>query len=103
MGCGADIKAENEKLKTENTNLKSDNDKLKIEVQKLVRRKSVEMMTGLSRSALYEKMAQGEFPKPIRLGTRSVAWVLSEIECWISKRIDESRGEILEGSERGKK
>jgi len=35
VGCGADIKAENEKLKTENTNLKSDNDKLKIEVQKL--------------------------------------------------------------------
>ena len=35
MGCGADIKAENEKLKTENTNLKSDNDKLKLEVQNL--------------------------------------------------------------------
>jgi len=35
VGCGADIKAENEKLKTENTSLKSDNDKLKIEVQKL--------------------------------------------------------------------
>ena len=34
-GCGADIKAENEKLKAENTNLKSDNDKLKLEVQKL--------------------------------------------------------------------
>ena len=34
-GCGADIKAENEKLKTENTNLKSDNDKLKLEIQKL--------------------------------------------------------------------
>ena len=28
VGCGADIKAENEKLKTENTNLKSDNDKI---------------------------------------------------------------------------
>jgi len=35
VGCGADIKAENEKLKTENTNLKSDNDKLKLEVQRL--------------------------------------------------------------------
>jgi peptidoglycan hydrolase CwlO-like protein len=34
-GCGADIKAENEKLKTENTNLKSENDKLKLDVQKL--------------------------------------------------------------------
>jgi cell division protein FtsB len=35
VGCGADIKAENEKLKTENASLKSDNDKLKIEVQQL--------------------------------------------------------------------
>jgi len=35
VGCGADIKAENEKLKAENTSLKSDNDKLKLEVQKL--------------------------------------------------------------------
>ena len=35
VGCGADIKAENEKLKAENTTLKSDNDKLKLEVQKL--------------------------------------------------------------------
>ena len=34
-GCGADIKAENEKLKAEMTSLKSDNDKLKFEVQKL--------------------------------------------------------------------
>ena len=34
-GCGADIKAENEKLKAENTGLKSDNDKLRLEVQKL--------------------------------------------------------------------
>jgi cell division protein FtsB len=35
VGCGADIKAENERLKAENTILKSDNDKLKLDVQKL--------------------------------------------------------------------
>ena len=35
VGCGADIKAENEKLKTENINLKSDKDKLTLEIQKL--------------------------------------------------------------------
>ncbi len=34
-GCGADIKAENEKLKAENTTLKSENDKLKLDAQKL--------------------------------------------------------------------
>ncbi len=35
MGCGAEIKAENERLKTENAGLKSDNDKLRLDVQKL--------------------------------------------------------------------
>jgi len=34
-GCGADIKAENEKLKAENANLKADNDKLRPDVKKL--------------------------------------------------------------------
>ncbi len=35
VGCGADIKAENEKLKAESTTLKSDIDKLKGENQQL--------------------------------------------------------------------
>jgi predicted RNase H-like nuclease (RuvC/YqgF family) len=35
VGCGQEIKAENEKLKAENASLKSDNDKIKGEVQKL--------------------------------------------------------------------
>ena len=35
VGCGADIQAENEKLKAEATNLKSDIDKLRLENQKL--------------------------------------------------------------------
>jgi len=35
VGCGAEIKAENEKLKAENATLKSDNDKMQMEVQKL--------------------------------------------------------------------
>ena len=35
VGCGADTKAENERLKGENTSLKSGNDKLKQDVQKL--------------------------------------------------------------------
>jgi prophage regulatory protein len=30
----------------------------------------VEVRTGLSRSTLYSWMAAGEFPKPVKLGTR---------------------------------
>jgi len=36
-------------------------------------------------------MAKGLFPKPIRLGEMTVAWVDSEIDAWIAARIADSR------------
>ena len=35
---------------------------------KIEKRKQVEARTGLSRSSIYQKVAEGTFPKPIRLG-----------------------------------
>jgi len=58
---------------------------------KLLRRREVQGATGLSRSAIYEKMAEGAFPKPIQLGLRSVAWVAAEVDDWIAERIRASR------------
>ncbi len=47
--------------------------------------------TGLSKSSIYDLMAQGHFPKTIRLSPnengRSVAFIESEIETWIAERI----------------
>ncbi len=57
----------------------------------LIRRKQVEAMTSLSRSRIYALMNEGAFPKPVRLGTQSVAWPLSEIEAWINERIAASK------------
>jgi prophage regulatory protein len=48
-------------------------------------------MTGLSKSNLYKKIFEDEFPKPIRLGPRAVGWVHSEVQTWIEERIRESR------------
>lgn len=45
---------------------------------KILRRKDVETMIGLSRSTIYKLMSQGTFPKAIRLGPRAVGWVLSD-------------------------
>lgn len=47
--------------------------------------------TGLSRSAIYEKMGKGEFPLSISLGPRAVGWIADEIIDWINERIDKSR------------
>lgn len=53
----------------------------------LLRRTDVENITGLTRSGIYEGMRQGTFPKPVRLGNNSVAWVNSEIRQWIQDLI----------------
>jgi prophage regulatory protein len=51
-----------------------------------LRRPEVERATGLRRSSIYERMADGTFPKPIPLGGRAVGWLQSEIVAWQEKR-----------------
>ena len=53
---------------------------------KLLRRPEVEVRTGLSRSTIYDWMNRGEFPKPVKLGTRLVAWRESDISAWLESR-----------------
>ncbi|MBU3261729.1 AlpA family transcriptional regulator [Roseovarius sp. PS-C2] len=53
---------------------------------KTLRRPDVERITGLSRSTLYAMMAEGEFPKPIKLGKRAVGWRESDIAAWLESR-----------------
>ncbi|STX44495.1 prophage CP4-57 regulatory protein AlpA [Legionella donaldsonii] len=58
---------------------------------KILRRRAVQERTGLGRSSIYSKISQGEFPKPIALGDRSVGWIEEEITSWIEQRIQSSR------------
>ena len=44
-------------------------------------------MTGLARSTLYEAIAKGEFPKPIKIHGNAVGWVSQEVDQWMSDRI----------------
>lgn len=54
---------------------------------KLLRRKQVEQLTGLSRSSIYAMIADGTFPKQHRIGRRAVAWLKSDIDDWIEQRV----------------
>ena len=45
--------------------------------------------TGLSRSGTYEAIERGDFPKPVKIGPRAVAWIESEIEAWKAARMAE--------------
>lgn len=58
-------------------------------MQNVLRRIQVESVTGLPRSSLYEMMAKGLFPRPIRLGARSVGWLESEVAEWVKVRVAE--------------
>jgi prophage regulatory protein len=42
-----------------------------------------------SRSQLHRKIAEGSFPKPIRVGDNKNAWVEDEVDEWIAARITE--------------
>lgn len=50
------------------------------------RRSDVEKITGLSRSSIYDMMSRGEFPTPVRIGRRAVAWRESELSAWLAQR-----------------
>lgn len=47
--------------------------------------------TGLSRSSIYAYMSKGNFPKPIQLGPRAVAWVEEEVMGWLLDKISERK------------
>ena len=58
---------------------------------RFLRLNQVKNQTGLSLSTIYNKMNKGDFPKSIKLGERTVAWIELEIEEWINTKIAESR------------
>lgn len=55
--------------------------------EKLLRRKEVEKISGLSRSSIYAMMKTGAFPKQVKIGQRAVAWREQEILGWVKDRI----------------
>jgi prophage regulatory protein len=50
-------------------------------------------ITGLQRSALYERIARGEFPKPVTIGSAAVRWIEAEVVAWVQQQIDASRAQ----------
>ena len=53
---------------------------------RLLRRRQVEEITGLSPSSIYRLMKSGEFPRPVRVGRTAVRWRESDITAWVESR-----------------
>ncbi|EGR2120038.1 AlpA family phage regulatory protein [Vibrio metoecus] len=60
---------------------------------RIIRLPSVIQKTGLSRSSIYLRIAQGDFPKSISLGVRAVGWLEQDIEQWLDERISASKSQ----------
>ena len=50
---------------------------------RLLRLPEVIARVGLRRSAIYQRMSEGRFPKSRSLGPKCAVWVESEIDDWI--------------------
>lgn len=59
---------------------------------RIMRRPEVEVVTALSRSTLYSMIAEGTFPKPVRLGKRAVGWPESVVAKWLESRSTDATG-----------
>lgn len=53
---------------------------------KLIRLPQVMDKTSLKRSQIYFYMQKGSFPKSIRIGPATVAWLESEVDDWIREK-----------------
>ena len=53
------------------------------EPDRIIRLKSVLSRTGLTRSTLYRKIAEGSFPAQIRISVNGAGWHESEINRWV--------------------
>lgn len=61
------------------------------DLQTFFRLKQVKALTGLSRSWIYEAIRRGDFPQPVSIGARAVAWTAASVAEWQSQRVVRSR------------
>lgn len=59
----------------------------------LLKLPEVRERVALSTPTIYRLIKKGDFPRPVHLGPRAVAWVEDEVETWIEQRIEASRAQ----------
>ena len=53
-------------------------------IDRIIRLKTVLDRTGLTRSTLYRKIAEGTFPRQVPISTRGTGWFESAVNRWIA-------------------
>lgn len=58
-------------------------------METLLRLPKVSEIAALKKTAIYQRVKSGEFPAPVQLAGRAVAWRASDIQKWIAERVAE--------------
>ncbi len=61
---------------------------------RVLRRQVTCDLIGLKTAALYRLVQRGQFPKPIKISTKLVGWVESEVIAWLESRIAQRDGGV---------
>lgn len=57
--------------------------------QSLIRLSEVQKRTGYSKAWIYRLLKEKRFPQSVKIGSRSIAFVESEVDEWVNQRIEE--------------
>lgn len=57
-------------------------------IKKIYRLPEVMALTGLSRSSIYLRISNKEFPKPIKIGRRAIGWPEDVLIGWQRNMLD---------------
>jgi len=54
--------------------------------EKMLKLKEILARLRISKSTWYDGVKRREFPQPVRIGTRTVVWLESEVEAYLLKK-----------------
>jgi prophage regulatory protein len=57
---------------------------------KFIRLPEVKKITGLPKSSIYRKISENTFPRQISIGPKTVVWLESDIQEWMTEKINQA-------------
>lgn len=54
--------------------------------EEILRKPRVLAVISMGNTWLYQAIAKGEFPAPVKLSARAVGWRRSDVEAWLASR-----------------
>lgn len=58
-------------------------------VGNLIGLQDIKRKTTLGKTTVYQQIKERNFPAPVHIGRRRVAWVEAEVDTWVRSRIEE--------------